>query len=258
MIKAKVHLTTLLDRVMPGIKDIMDDSKGHHRLTDFVKRYYHFEHIKEMGKRFNTDFCKWAKKQGYRQYERLLERILDLVQNGIPVLPNTISTKITVQEAVRVLQEIEASRNIILSQMQALAKTLPEYSVVREMNGIADVLAPRLIAEIGDIRRFKNKHSLIAYAGIDAPPYQSGQFCGTERHISKRGNKYLRKTGYELMQSLVMHKPEGDPVFEFIQKKRSEGKCGKEAMVAGLNKFLRVYYGKVSELYSSINEESLF
>lgn len=89
-------------------------------------------------------------------------------------------------------------------------------------------------------------------------PFQSGQFCGTERHISKRGNKYLRKTGYELMQSLVMHKPEGDPVFEFIQKKRSEGKCGKEAMVAGLNKFLRVYYGKVSELYSSINEESLF
>ncbi|MGN0488765.1 MAG: IS110 family transposase [Ruminococcus sp.] len=258
MIKAKVHLTTLLDRVMPGIKDIMDDSKGHHRLTDFVKRYYHFEHIKEMGKRFKTDFCKWAKKQGYRQHERLLERILGLVQNGIPVLPNTLSTKITVQEAVRVLQEIEASRDIILSQMQALAKTLPEYSVVREMNGIADVLAPRLIAEIGDIRRFKNKHSLIAYAGIDAPPFQSGQFCGTERHISKRGNKYLRKTGYELMQSLVMHKPEGDPVFEFIQKKRSEGKCGKEAMVAGLNKFLRVYYGKVSELYSSINEELSF
>ena len=36
----------------------------------------------------------------------------------------------------------------------------------------------------------------------------------------------------------------------FIQKKRSEGKCGKEAMIAGLNKFLRVYYGKVMELYS--------
>ena len=37
-----------------------------------------------------------------------------------------------------------------------------------------------------------------------------------------------------------------------IEKKRSEGKSGKLAMVAGLNKFLRVYYGKVTELYRSL------
>lgn len=129
---------------------------------------------------------------------------------------------------------------------------------MRELNGIADVLAPRIIAEIGDVRRFKNKHSLIAYAGIDAPPFQSGSFTGTERHISKRGNKYLRKTGFEIMQGLVMHKPEGDPVYDFIIKKRNEGKCGKEAMIAGLNKFLRIYYGKVSELYRNIENQSDF
>ena len=85
--------------------------------------------------------------------------------------------------------------------MQALAKTLPEYSLVREMPCIGDTLAPRLIAEIGDVRRFHSKRALIAYAGIDAPPYQSGKFCANNRHISKRGNRYMRKTGYEVMQS---------------------------------------------------------
>jgi transposase len=257
-IKAKVNLTTLLDRVMPGIKDIIVDYNNGNKLCDFVMRYYHFDHIKRMGKRFETDYRRWAKKKGYRKYERQLEKILSLVQNGIPTLPNTTSTKIIVQEAVRALREIETSRDIILAQMQALAKTLPEYSLVRELNGIADVLAPRIIAEIGDVRRFKNKHSLIAYAGIDAPPFQSGSFTGTERHISKRGNKYLRKTGFEIMQGLVMHKPEGDPVYDFIIKKRNEGKCGKEAMIAGLNKFLRIYYGKVSELYRNIENLSDF
>ena len=118
------------------------------------------------------------------------------------------------------------------------------------MDGIGDVLAPRIIAEIGDVRRFRNKHSLIAYAGIDTPPYQSGAFNASERKISKRGNSYLRKTGYEIMQSLIKHKPAYDPVYEFIQKKRGEGKCGKEAMIAGVNKFLRIYYGKVMEVYS--------
>ena len=259
LVKAKVNLSNLLDQTMPNIKDLMNDSPGNHKLTDFVKRYYHYGHILEMGeKRFTSDYCKWAKKQGYRVYERLASEILAVAQNGIPVLPNSPVTKTVVVEAVRVLHEIEISRDTILAQMQELAKSLPEFSVIREMPCIGDTLAPRIIAEIGDIRRFKNKHSLIAYAGIDAPPYQSGAFNATERHISKRGNSYLRKTGYEIMQSLIQHKPIGDPVYDFICKKRLEGKCGKEAMIAGLNKFLRIYYGRVTELYKEINEQLIF
>ena len=203
--------------------------------------------------RFRKDYCKWAEKKGYRNRERMAALIFATAQNGIPVLPNAPSTQIVITEAIRVLHTVEASRDAILTQMQALAKTLPEYSLVREMPCIGDTLAPRLIAEIGDVRRFHSKRALIAYAGIDAPPYQSGKFCANNRHISKRGNRYLRKTGYEVMQSYVMHKPANDPIFTFIEKKRGEGKSGKLAMVAGLNKFLRVYYGKVTELYRSLS-----
>ena len=60
------------------------------------------------------------------------------------------------------------------------------------MNCMGDTLTSLLIAEIGDVRRFHSKHALIAYSGIDTPPYQSGNFNATERHISKRGNKFLR------------------------------------------------------------------
>lgn len=255
LVKAKINLNNLLDQVMPDIQSLLADSAVNHKLTDFVKRYYHYGHILDMGKsKFTSDYCKWAKKQGYHLNERLASQIFAMAQNGIPVLPNSSVTKIVVLEAVRILREIEVSRDTILSQMQAFAKTLPEYSVIRELPCIGDTLAPRIIAEIGDVRRFKNKHSLIAYAGIDAPPYQSGAFNATERHISKRGNSYLRKTGYEIMQSLIKHKPEGDAVYDFIQKKRSEGKCGKEAMIAGLNKFLRIYYGKVCEVYATLEQ----
>ena len=201
---------------------------------------------------FQKDYCKWAEKKGYRNCERMAAFIFATAQNGIPVLPNAPSTQIVITEAVRVLHTVEASRDAILTQMQALAKTLPEYSLVREMPCIGDTLAPRLIAEIRDVRRFHSKRALIAYAGIDAPPYQSGKFCANNRHISKQGDRYLRKTGYEVMQSYVMHKPANDPIFTFIEKKRGEGKSGKLAMVAGLNKFLRVYYGKVTELYRSL------
>ena len=249
-IKAKQHLIDLLDQTMPGIQKLLQNSAENQKLTNFVVRYFHFEKICAMGEqKFINDYCKWAKKQGYRGlHERKAKEIFALAQGGIPVLPNTQSTKIVVEEVAKAVNELDSSRRTIIAQMQELAKTLPEFSLVRSFNCVGDILAPLLIAEIGDVRRFKNKHSLIAYAGIDAPPYQSGTFFATERHISKRGNAYLRKVGFEVMQCLIKHSPEGDPVYDFIQKKRSEGKACTEAMIAGLNKFLRIYYGKVKEI----------
>lgn len=259
VIKAKVNFSNLCDQAMPGVQSVLCDNKDNHKLTDFVEHYKHSENILKMSEtRFKSNYSKWAQKKGYRNCEQTAERIYAAVQNGIPVLPNSLSTTIVLTEAVRVLHEIELSRKAILTQMQELAKTLPEYQLVLDMSCIGETLAPRLIAEIGDIRKYHNKHALIAYAGIDAPPYQSGTFNGTDRHISKRGNRYLRKTGFEIMQSYLQHKPTDEPVYDFIEKKRNEGKCGKEAMIAGLNKFLRIYYGKVSELYRSIDEQLVF
>ena len=86
--------------------------------------------------------------------------------------------------------------------MDELARELPEYEEISNTPGCGNKLTSRIIAEIGDVRRFKNAGSLIAYAGLDAPPYQSGQFEAINRHISKRGNKYLRKTGQEIMKSI--------------------------------------------------------
>ena len=135
--------------------------------------------------------------------------------------------------------------------MQELATTVPEYSTVRAMGGVGDVLAPKLIAEIGDVRIFHSAKALTAYAGIDPPPYESGQFVGSNRRITKRGSSTLRKVGYEVMRVLKSHKePEDHAVYRYILKKESEGKSKKLAKIAGLNKFLRIYYARVNELYS--------
>ena len=157
-----------------------------------------------------------------------------------------------VTEAVRVLKEVDATLGLILSRMQEIAKTLPEYSVVREMGGVGNTLAPKLIAEIGDVRRFRNGKALVAFAGIDPPPYESGQFVGCNRKISKRGSASLRKVGYETMRSLKMRSRPEDPGYRYVVKKESEGKSKKSAKIAGLNKFLRIYYARVTELYKNI------
>ena len=252
----KIQLTNLLDGVMPGIKSILQGTVPAYstkdKLCDFVEKYWHYDNIKKMSeKQFLSDYEKWTKRKGYRYNESQVIAIYQLSKNNIPTLKSsTPSTKMLVLQAVKSVREAELTLSLIISQMQEIASTLPEYSVVREMKGVGDVLSVRLIGEIGDVRRFRNGSSLVAFAGIDAPPYESGKFVGTNRNISKRGSSTLRKIGYEIMHSLKVSKPtEDSAVYDFIIKKENEGKPKRVAKIAGLNKFLRIYYARVIALY---------
>ena len=69
-------------------------------------------------------------------------------------------------------REINASTDMILTQMKSIAYTLLKYDILISMKGIGEILAPRLIAEVGDMHRFYSSSALIVYTGIDAPAYQ--------------------------------------------------------------------------------------
>lgn len=127
---------------------------------------------------------------------------------------------------------------------------MKEYEILISMKGIGEKLAPRFIAEVGDVRRFKSASCLVAYAGIDAPPYQSGCYSSTNRHISKRGSRCLRKVGYEVVSSFKRQKPADNEIYLFMLKKESEGKAKKVAKIAGLIKLFRIYYARVNEAYN--------
>lgn len=255
-IQCKLNLDNLLQRTMPGIKTLLNGKRSEEptkdKLSDFAEEYWHYDNIKSKSEsRFIASYAKWAKKKGYHQSEAKAKKIYAMALGGIPTFSsNCPSTKMLMLEAVKVLREVNRTLETILTQMQTLSRGLPEYSVVRSMNGVGDVLAPRLIAEIGDIRRFHNGSSLIAYAGIDSPPYESGSFVGTKRRISKRGSSLLRKTGYEVMKCVKSIKPtEDNAVYLFMLKKEAEGKPKNVAKIAALNKFLRIYYARVKEVY---------
>lgn len=212
-------LTNLLDYTMPGIKTLLKgwrEDSGKDKLSDFVEEYLHYDNItKKSEKQFINSYLKWAEKKGYHQNQSKAEKIYAMAKEGIPTLSSsTPSTKMLVLEAVRVLREVDNILKTILTQMKELARNLKEYPIVRAMGGVGDVLAPKLIAEIGDVKRFHSGKALIAYAGIDAPPYQSGQFIGTNRRISKRGSSTLRKIGYETMRCLKTTKNIDDSVYQ--------------------------------------------
>ena len=254
-IQALQELTHVLDYVMPGIKGLFNswtESNNRDKLSDFAEKFWHYDLITSMScEEFVKAYNDWAKEKEYHQSNSKAVQVYELASNGIPTLPSSLpSTKMLVLEAINTLRTIDGSLHTILSRMKELAKSLPEYSTVRSMGGVGDTLAPKLIAEIGDVRRMHSAKALIAYAGIDPPPHESGQFVGTKRQITKKGSSTLRKVGYEVMRVLKSHKaPKDSAVYEYIVKKENEGKSKKQAKIAGLNKFLRIYYARVTAVY---------
>lgn len=252
-VKNRVYLGNLLDETMPGIENILmakTTKPENNMLYNFINKYQSFDTIKKMGeKKFLNSYTKLAEKNGCRNYQMKALKIYELATNSITTRGTDTYTNIAIQQCLNVLIQAEVAANEILVQMQSLAQTLPEYPIVRGMCGVGDRLTPRLIAEIGDVRRFTSGKALNAFAGNDAPPFQSGQFESQNRHISKRGAPSLRKACYEVMQCLKMHKPQDDPVYLFMIKKEEEGKPLNVAKMAAINKFLRIYYARVMELY---------
>ena len=256
-IKEYLYFYSILEQVLPGIKKLVNSMNPtkfeRDKLLDFVEKYWHFDIILEFSEyEFVEDYLNWCREKGYQASKSKASTIYELAKQGITTLSSkNLNTKKMIMESVGVLKRINKTLTSILSQMSELAKGMPEYSEVRKMGGVGDKLAVKLIAEIGDVRRFHNAKALIAYAGIDSPPYQSGQYLGAKRRISKRGSPLLRKIGYEVMKTLKAHKkPDDDAVYLYILKKEQEGKPKKVAKIAGLNKFLRIYYARVKAVYS--------
>ena len=83
------------------------------------------------------------------------------------------------------------------------------------------IAAATILAEIGDINRFKSSSALVAFAGIDPTVRQSGEFSSTHNHMSKRGSPYLRHAIFLAATTRSFH---NSPLNAYYKKKRDQGK----------------------------------
>lgn len=252
-VKQKNDLSNLCDLVFPGYYQLLNENNFLLGIIVF-KKYNNPESVKNIKEeKFYKEIDKIAQKRGQSKAGKTLAiNIYKLAKETYSLCPSSKITQPIIDRSVAALILSIETTNEIITNMSELAKSMYEYNIVRNMDGVGEKLAPLLIAEIGDIRRFKNAGSLIAYTGIDAPPYQSGKFEAVNRHISKRGNKYLRRIGYTTMKAVKTFCKSGTELYDYIVQKENEGKSKKSSKIAGLNKFLRQYYGKVRNEYIEI------
>ena len=124
------------------------------------------------------------------------------------------------------LKQLIDRMNFLDKQIEALDCQILEYyekfdCYLHTIPGIGMIAAATILAEIGDINRFKSSSALVAFAGIDPTVRQSGEFSSTHNHMSKRGSPYLRHAIFLAATTCSFH---NSHLNAYYKKKREQGK----------------------------------
>jgi len=103
--------------------------------------------------------------------------------------------QITLQEYIDSLHECSQRVKRLTQQIQLLLpswRLFPVAKALQALRGVSLIVAATTVAELGDLRRFKNPRSLMAYLGLVPSEHSSGE---TTRRgsITKTGNNHVRR-----------------------------------------------------------------
>ena len=147
------------------------------------------------------------------------------------------------------LKQLIDRMNFLDKQIEALDIEIMKYyeqfdCYLHTIPGIGIIGAATILAEIGDISRFKNSSALVAFAGIDPTVRQSGEFNSTHNHMSKRGSPYLRHAIFLAATTCSFH---NSPLNAYYKKKRDQGKHHLTATGAVARKLTTVIYAVLQD-----------
>ncbi len=129
---------------------------------------------------------------------------------------------------------LEQQRQLVDAKLEDLMHQMPDQFIT-SIPGIGLPTGAAILAEIGDVQRFENAEKLVAYAGIDATVYQTGQFEASQHHMSKRGSPYLRHALWQAASMAIRYDPQ---LQAFYQLKIRQGKHHNVALGAVCRKLL--------------------
>lgn len=182
------------------------------------------------------------KKNGFRHWKKKPATIKEYAIISYPSVSKDDEITSSLPQLARLINTYQKEIETIKYKIIFLGKKTKYFESINSIFGIGEFTASLIIAEIGDINRFKNIKELTAYCGLDPSIKQSGKSTNIKGPISKSGNKYLRKILFVsilniLSVTIVCH-IEND-IETYYRKKRNEGKHHYVATIACTTKLLR-------------------
>ncbi len=136
--------------------------------------------------------------------------------------------------ALRMIDTLDAEVDVLNAQLAGYARRQYGCQVLQREWGVGPILAPIILAELGDTRRFSSSRQAVRFAGIDVTVSESDAHR-TRGHLSRQGSPVLRWALYEAAgQAFRRASPDHD---YYLEAKARLG--AKRARVAVSRRILR-------------------
>lgn len=176
-----------------------------------------------------------CKASGGRRGQETAEKVRELARKSIGSVSPVQSREL--RETIERIQELSKKIDEIEQEIEKRTKEL--NSPIFTIPGIGKVLGAAILAEVGNIARFKSPDKLVAYAGLSPTIYQSGQYMAPIARMEKRGSRQFR---YAIMAA-AERTGRFCPYFaRQMAQKRAEGKCYRVAVSHVARNLIRLIY----------------
>lgn len=223
---------------------------------NFIKEFPHADIIKEKRIDALANNLYKSSKNGcsYNKCLSKAKKIKELANNSYPGIDVDSYEVNNLINIVDVISYNGSKLNDVKQDIVKLARQTPYFNIINSIYGIGETSTAQIIAELGDINRFKNIKQLNAFCGLDPTIIQSGKSINYHGPISKRGNRNARKilfiTCCSIIRASVLHNMDNE-ILLYYRKKQAENKHFKECIIACSTKLLRTIFAmcKNNSLY---------
>ena len=242
----KRKIITMMDRIFPEYQDFFSDMFGK-TSVQVMKECTSPEQILEIPTEKLTQLLRKASRGRFT--ENKAKELKELASNSFAAMLSSDMTTLLIRQ---MLEQIDLLEKQISEIEKIIAMQFAQFNTkLATIPGIGTTLGATILSEIGDINRFEKPKQLIAFAGMDPSIKQSGNFVGTESHMSKRGSPFLRRAVWLAAVVAVSH----DPLFKYhFQQKMHSGKSYSQAMGFICHKLLNTIFAilKSGEDYNPV------
>ncbi len=230
-------LISILDIVFPEYQRILSPKRA--ASLALLKKYPLPEEIASLSLPQLTKVLKEASKRNKAAEwaKEIQERAKQTIGAKLGLNSFGLEIKIVIQRINQVAKQIKR----LDQEIKKIFSQFPEHKNLLTIPGISQVTGAAILAEIGNIGKFRSKDGadkLVAFAGLDPKVKQSGKYTGIPK-MSKRGSSFLRSA---LWQAAISAE-RSDPGFKkiYLQHKQ-KGKHHQVCLSYVAKKLTRVVY----------------
>jgi len=214
-----------------------------------ISDFFSVDDINEMPIEELADFLIEKSKNKFEDSQRIAKELKAAARSSYR-LSKTVNDSMNQLLAVRLV-----GIRSLQQQLKDLDKAIESYmqlftAILDSIPGIGPVYSAGLLAEIGDIHRFKDHAALAKYAGITWTRYQSGDYEASNTRLILSGNKYLKYYFLEAANKVRMHDTEFKRYYQSKFKEVPKHQH-KRALALTARKLVRLVYSllNTNQLY---------